>query len=115
MSDCSQSNNRSMRTPPYRQGTPYMPNMPQQGNASMPRGRNAMPVRNMPGSDAYADFESSCALPEEDGMRGYPIAMGYVPWQHWHDIYEPEKALYRATIFMELDKPFSGYRGGRKA
>lgn len=41
-----------------------------------------------------------------------PIAMAYVPWQQWRDLYEPCKALERGTLFMELDKPFLG-KGGR--
>lgn len=36
------------------------------------------------------------------------IGMAYVPWQHWHSIYAPCKALSRGTIFQELDKPFEG-------
>lgn len=41
-----------------------------------------------------------------------PVGMAYVPWQMWGKIYEPCKALYRGTIFPELDKPFEG--GGCK-
>lgn len=46
----------------------------------------------------------------------FPIGMGYVPWQTWRNIYEPDKALMQGTIFAELDKPFLGarMRGGRK-
>ena len=37
-----------------------------------------------------------------------PIAMAYVPWQKWRDIYEKDKGIIRGTIFEELDKPFKG-------
>ena len=37
-----------------------------------------------------------------------PIAMAYVPWQKFKDIYEPPKALMVGTIFKELDLPFTG-------
>lgn len=37
-----------------------------------------------------------------------PLAMAYVPMQQWRDIYEPEMAFERATVFQELDKPFLG-------
>lgn len=40
-----------------------------------------------------------------------PVAMAYVPWQNWKDIYEPCKALESGTLFPELDKPFLG-KGG---
>jgi hypothetical protein len=42
-----------------------------------------------------------------------PLAMAYVPWQQWQNIYEPCRALERGTIFEELDKPFLG-KGGRR-
>lgn len=48
-----------------------------------------------------------------DSLDDMPVAMAYVPWQKWQQIYEPCQALQRGTIFKELDKPFLG-RGGRK-
>lgn len=38
----------------------------------------------------------------------YPIAMAYVPWQRWGEVYDPEKALCRGTLFPALDLPFTG-------
>ena len=40
-----------------------------------------------------------------------PLAMAYVRWQRWQDVYEPCKAFQHGTIFMELDKPFLGQGG----
>ncbi|MCC8152632.1 MAG: spore coat associated protein CotJA [Lachnospiraceae bacterium] len=40
-----------------------------------------------------------------------PIAMAYVPWQHFARTYELDRALTVGTIFPELDKPFTG-KGG---
>lgn len=37
-----------------------------------------------------------------------PIAMAYVPWQEWQNVYDPKRALSRGTIFAELDLPFTG-------
>jgi hypothetical protein len=37
--------------------------------------------------------------------------MAYVPWQHWSDIYEPERALMYGTVFEDLNKPFLGAGG----
>ena len=34
--------------------------------------------------------------------------MGFVPSQIWQNIYEPNVALARGTIFADLDKPFIG-------
>lgn len=37
-----------------------------------------------------------------------PLAMAYVPFQQFGNIYEPYRALQRGTIFPELDLPFCG-------
>ena len=47
-----------------------------------------------------------------DPLRGLALAIAYVPWQYWDQTYELEKALQWGTIFPELNKPFSGKRGG---
>lgn len=44
-------------------------------------------------------------------LNNKPIAMAYVPWQHFNSVYEPDKALMCGTIFPELNKPFLGKRG----
>ena len=38
------------------------------------------------------------------------LAMAYVPYQQFRDLYEPEEALAAGTLFRELDKPFYGPR-----
>lgn len=48
-----------------------------------------------------------------DALAGLPLAMAYVPWQTFHNTFEPCKALQMGTIFPELCKPFCGKRGGR--
>lgn len=47
----------------------------------------------------------------EDKLQGMPLAMAYVPWQRWGNLYCACKALQAGTVFEELDKPFLG-RGG---
>lgn len=47
----------------------------------------------------------------KDSLSQMPLAMAYIPWQKWKDIYETCKGFQRGTIFGELDKPFLG-RGG---
>lgn len=39
------------------------------------------------------------------------VAMAYVPFQQWGEIYESSKGLERGTIFPDLDKPFLCGRG----
>lgn len=47
----------------------------------------------------------------QDQLFGMPLAIAYVPWQHWNQTYQLDKALKVGTIFPELDKPFLGKRG----
>ena len=42
-------------------------------------------------------------MPKE--MRG-ELAIASVPMQTWGEIYDPDTALKKGTIFQELDKPF---------
>lgn len=44
-------------------------------------------------------------------LENLPLAMAYVPWQTFQQVYEPDKALEYGTIFPELNKPFLGRRG----
>ena len=41
----------------------------------------------------------------------FPVAMGYVPWQHLNKIFENlDEAYCKGTIFPELEMPFTGRR-----
>lgn len=56
---------------------------------------------------------SSCSCRQEKeslNLASMPLAMAYVPWQKWKNIYKPENALCAGTIFQELDLPFAGRR-----
>ena len=46
-------------------------------------------------------------------MDSLPLAMSYIPWQSWEDLYKPEEGLTEGTIFMQLNKPFTGRRWGK--
>ncbi len=41
----------------------------------------------------------------------YPLAMAYVPWQTWGNVFDCEEALANGTIFPDLVLPFLG-KGG---
>ena len=47
----------------------------------------------------------------EEHFEKYPLAMAYVPWQQFRNLYDLDRALQVGTIFAELDKPFTG-KGG---
>ncbi|MBO5936845.1 MAG: spore coat associated protein CotJA [Clostridia bacterium] len=42
--------------------------------------------------------------------REISVAMAYVPFQQWCDVYQCDKALCQGTIFPVLDLPFMGVR-----
>ena len=51
-----------------------------------------------------SDFcETYPALPEN-----VVLAMAYVPWQYWSNLYSRPKAFQQGTIFVDLNKPFYG-------
>ena len=54
---------------------------------------------------------SSCSYKQEKEvlkLDSMPLAMTYVPWQKWEDIYSPEEGFARGTIFAQLDKSYIG-------
>ena len=47
--------------------------------------------------------------PDESSFPAHAsLAMMYVPYQRFQNLYEPEKALARGTLFADLDLPFYG-------
>lgn len=49
--------------------------------------------------------QSKAPFPEDPAL-----AIAYVRWQQWGNLYEPEEAYNHGTIFPDLDKPFYGRR-----
>ncbi len=60
--------------------------------------------RNMP-------VQTAERTPRRDGIESMPLAMAYVPWQKWQNIYEAEKGFCNGTIFQDLNLPFYGTGG----
>ena len=54
------------------------------------------------------DIEPSCCEQTMtcDPLQTLPLAMAYVPWQQWKNVYEGGKGLEHGTIFEELIFPF---------
>ncbi len=48
------------------------------------------------------------------GLQNYPLAMVYSPYQNWQNLYTPDVALEKGTLFGELDLPIesTNYRRG---
>ena len=38
--------------------------------------------------------------------KNAPLAMAYVPFQEWGEVYDDDSALARGTLFPDLDLPF---------
>ena len=53
---------------------------------------------------------SDAACNKEIVLRDFPVAMAYVPWQDYGNIYAPPQALKNGTIFRELDLDFAERR-----
>lgn len=56
----------------------------------------------VPTEPTECEEKPSCSY---QGVDRLPLAMAYVPWQQWKDVYPPDKALRVGTIFPELNLP----------
>lgn len=59
--------------------------------------------------------DSGAPTPKQGwGLRDYPLAMVYSPYQSWQNLYTPDLALEKGTLFSELDLPIesTNYRRG---
>lgn len=86
---------------------PNYPNNPRCGGRSM---------NNRYTQNGYSRQTNNRFSVESDRRRSVmpeemPLAMAYVPWQMWQEIYSTDKGFQRGTIFRELDMPFVG-KGG---
>lgn len=68
---------------------------------------NSMPY------NTYRQNQMTMPMTKRDTYKDMSLAMAYVPWQTWRDLYEPEKGFHCGTIFQELNLPFLG-KGGVK-
>lgn len=94
-----------------------MPNYRYNSSDYMRRGncnRTAAPLTSRPSDTSCGNCQPTPPTPPckpSDPLSQFPIAMAYVPWQDWKNIYEIENGFQYGTIFCELNKPFTG-RGG---
>ena len=61
--------------------------------------------------NAAGNTRSRCACEPDaasDRQPEYVVAMAYVPWQEWEDVYELCEGFEIGTIFPSLNKPFAG-------
>ena len=67
--------------------------------------------------NSYAPYRSSGVNSDTEccpTLKPFPaevsVAMAYVPFQQWCDVYNSDKALCQGTVFPVLDLPFMGVR-----
>lgn len=63
--------------------------------------------------DRYPGTEDTGYAPK-DPIAGMPVAMAYVPWQEWRNLYDARQGFCCGTIFEDLNKPFQGMGGCRR-
>lgn len=68
---------------------------PPEASPQPPQSGEQPPTENTSGFDAMY-------------LGSLPLAMAYVPMQHWKGVYSLQEGLSRGTIFPELDLPFEG-------
>ncbi len=52
------------------------------------------------------DDDCGCKPSKHDPVSGMPLAMAYVPWQDYKDIYPEDESWCNGTIFAQLDLEF---------
>ena len=67
--------------------------------------------QHMPECGAPKHREHEGCGRRNDALSDFPLAMAYVPWQKWQNVFDPCKGFTRGTIFEDLSKPVHG-RGG---
>ena len=85
------------RTARRRYNTPDVPEMPMLDSTSMPR-------RKCDGSLPDQTYDGSGDLGW--GLKEHPLAMVYSPYNHWRNMFTPDVALEKGTMFAELYFPF---------
>jgi len=96
-------------------------NTPNNMNCIMPGKQCGMMPGMMPGMTTVSPVaENGCGCgAETDAFSHMPLAMAYVPWQTYGDVYPLDHGFHAGTIFPCLDMPFQcanpacGRRGGR--
>lgn len=84
-------------------------------NVTQSRGQSYVRPLDIPYSQmdpGYTRYEHTSNYKTKDDIADFPLAMAYVPWQIWNDVYTTDEILSKGTLFPELYKPFKGV-GGR--
>ncbi len=61
------------------------------------------PIEYIDGCELNAAMEAMCM-----NTREQSLAMAYVPYQEFEELYSDSEALYNGTLFKKLNLPFLG-------
>ena len=75
--------------------------------AGHPAKEESMPTAGSSPASSAAP-EGTPSTPNSSEIRTASLAMVYCPKQAFRNLYEPDVALSRGTLFAELDLPFEG-------
>ena len=54
------------------------------------------------------DTNDRCDIKTDVKCSDRPLAMAYVEWQKWQNVYPADVGFERGTLFEDLDLPFLG-------
>ena len=74
------------------------------------REQKAQPAATASVSNAASDCNMACS--QAENRQPMMLAMAYVPWQKWTEVYPYDEGLKKGTIFPDLYLPFEGKRKG---
>lgn len=63
---------------------------------------------------AMQNMNRDLTMPEDTFPSHISLAMAYVPYQPFNNLYEPEAGFERGTLFKGLDLPFKGGKEGMR-
>ena len=86
--------------------------LPQDGAEARSLFKHSMDRQSHDASGQSCPLKTLCE--EGWGLGGHPLAMVYAPCQGFRDLYDPETALERGTLFSELDLPLEAAGGNRR-
>lgn len=74
--------------------------------------RSNMANKSRRQNECNMPMDYNCPTPEKktntcNEYDRFPLAMAYVPWQKFENIFELEKGFQVGTIFKDLDFPFT--------
>lgn len=69
-------------------------------------------MQNFRNNVSFYNNQGTMPCHKADPLSDMPLAMAYVPWQRWQNLFDADRGFHCGTIFQELHKPFEHAGGG---